>query len=89
MSSTLRNIRLAQNMPLLAYFADTLVTRKEGGFLTFYGSFTIESKFGRVSSEFAYDEVSCSGNEKRLHDCKHDDEEDCAEKEAAGVVCQT
>ena len=50
--------------------------------------FTVESKFGRVDSDFSYDDVSCSGNEKTLDDCGHEDEDNCSEEEGAGVICK-
>ncbi len=50
--------------------------------------FTVESKFGEVSSDFSYDEVSCEGTEKSLEDCQHQDFADCGTQEGAGVVCQ-
>ena len=34
-------------------------------------SFTRESTYGTTSSEFAMDEVKCSGTEERLLDCPH------------------
>jgi hypothetical protein len=50
--------------------------------------FTVESKFGKVSSDFSYDEVSCDGTEKYLDECQHHDLADCGTQEGAGVVCQ-
>ena len=32
---------------------------------------TKESRYGRVSSNFAMDAVSCDGTEERLLDCSH------------------
>ncbi len=49
--------------------------------------FTVESKFGKVSSDFSYDEVSCDGNETHLDECQHQDHADCGTQEGAGVVC--
>jgi hypothetical protein len=49
--------------------------------------FTVESKFGKVSSDFSYDEVSCGGTEKYLDECQHHDYADCGTQEGAGVVC--
>ena len=34
-------------------------------------SFTIKSRYGRTSSEFAMDDVRCYGTEARLLDCQH------------------
>jgi hypothetical protein len=48
----------------------------------------VESKFGEVSSDFSYDEVSCEGTEKFLEECQHQDFADCGTQEGAGVVCQ-
>ena len=48
---------------------------------------TNASEFGVVSVNFAYDDVECQGTELRLDDCRHDDKENCNEKEGAGVVC--
>ena len=50
--------------------------------------FTTESKFGKVTEDFSFDQVECSGQEESLDDCKHDDTEDCGADEAAGVVCK-
>jgi len=46
------------------------------------------SYFGSVGSQFAMDDVICSGGELSLLDCYHDNEHDCGESEAAGVRCR-
>ena len=34
-------------------------------------SFTKESRYGRISPDFAMDQVRCDGTEERLLDCSH------------------
>ena len=49
---------------------------------------TRESEFGRVSSNFALDDVDCDGNEESLEHCIGDwTNENCGGGEGAGVVC--
>ena len=48
---------------------------------------TIESFFGQVEASFSYDNVACSGNEKELDDCDHENYHNCNQEEAAGVIC--
>jgi len=47
-----------------------------------------QSEFGRVSPNFAMDEVRCNGSELRLQDCRYEREDDCGAEEGAGVVCR-
>ena len=35
------------------------------------------------------DNVKCEGNEIRLLDCQHSEQDDCGPGEAAGVICDT
>jgi hypothetical protein len=48
---------------------------------------TKESRYGTVSSNFAMDNVGCSGAEAKLLDCPHNKQDDCGAAEGAGVVC--
>ena len=48
---------------------------------------TVGSVFGKVSPDFAMDNVKCSGIERRLKDCLHTTHENCGPGEGAGVVC--
>jgi hypothetical protein len=48
---------------------------------------TFESFFGQVEPNYSYDNVACNGNEQALNDCQHDDDHNCNELEAAGVIC--
>ena len=48
---------------------------------------TTESRFGDVTEKFAFDEVSCTGQEESLQQCYYEDTNDCRPAEAAGVVC--
>ena len=47
------------------------------------------SHFGKVDSNFAYDDVSCSGFESNLEDCEHSNTNNCEPGEGAGVICTT
>ena len=47
----------------------------------------LESHFGRVESDFAMDDVECTGTEKALILCKHVKISDCGRNEGAGVKC--
>ena len=51
-------------------------------------SATIDSHFGNVPTDFAYDNVNCSGNEDALDECTHLDSENCDLTEGAGVICE-
>ena len=57
--------------------------------LGYYGldRVTTRSRFGQVSSNFAMDDVHCSGDEKRLEDCPYNPSSTCLASEGAGVVC--
>ena len=52
---------------------------------------TDQSTYGPVPSEFAFDNVNCTGNgtEMSLNDCPHVNVDDCTSFEGAGVVCNT
>jgi hypothetical protein len=50
-------------------------------------NFTAGSFYGPVPSLFAFDNVSCSGNETNLNECPHLDYDDCTAFEGAGVFC--
>ena len=45
------------------------------------------SYFGIIGSNFALDNVQCSGHETDLTECPHLTNHDCSHHEAAGVVC--
>ena len=48
-----------------------------------------KSKFGQVPTNFSYSQVKCSGKEKSLDDCSHEDDvPGCGANDGAGVVCQ-
>ena len=51
------------------------------------GVATLKSRFGEVSSVFAMDDVSCRGYEASLHDCRHNERENCGPYDGAGVIC--
>merc|ERR1719309_1792143 len=57
--------------------------------LGFYGlqEVTTLSRFGRVYSIFAMDDVYCSGDEERLEDCQYNPSDNCDGGEGAGVIC--
>ena len=48
---------------------------------------TKESQFGNVPANFGMDDLSCTGRETDIRDCVHSKSHDCAEGEAAGVIC--
>jgi hypothetical protein len=50
---------------------------------------TTKSRFGRVSSVFAMDDVVCRGQEAKITDCRHKPlgTDNCGSDEAAGVRC--
>ena len=53
---------------------------------------TKEAQFGAVSgggSDYAMDNVGCSGTEERLSDCAFSGSDDGGPEEVAGVVCDT
>ena len=52
-----------------------------------FGEATNQSHFGYVSSNFAMDEVQCSGTESSLLECPYVSDHDCWRHEGAGVVC--
>jgi hypothetical protein len=42
-----------------------------------------------LNPDFAFDDVTCFGNESSLAECTFkDDDDDCGAKELAGVVCE-
>ena len=45
------------------------------------------SHFGLVSTNFAMDNVNCTGTIESLQDCSYITEHDCGEGEGAGVQC--
>ena len=49
---------------------------------------TRHSRFGAVPSEFALDDVVCTGTENNLYDCHHKLHDNCDASEGAGVICQ-
>ena len=46
-----------------------------------------QSRFGRVPTNFAMDNVACTGSEASLLDCAHITNHNCVESEGAGVIC--
>ena len=51
------------------------------------GLFTKKSHFGPVPTNFAMDNVNCTGDEMSIFDCAHDTADDCDSDEGAGVMC--
>ena len=51
--------------------------------------FTRESYYGPIDTDYRMDNVKCDGNEVRLLDCRHAEQDDCGPGEAAGVICDT
>ena len=51
------------------------------------GLFTKKSHFGPVPTNFAMDNVNCTGDEMSIFDCAHDTADDCDSDEGAGVIC--
>jgi deleted-in-malignant-brain-tumors protein 1 len=45
------------------------------------------SHFGSVSTDFAMDDVFCTGSETSILDCPHSTSHNCEADEAAGVIC--
>jgi len=66
---------------------DANVVCRQLGYL--YGEPTERSYFGAVSSDFAFDNVDCRGDEEYIWRCPHvtEDHEDCGSHEGAGVIC--
>ena len=52
-----------------------------------YGDAYLYSHWGSVSSNFAMDNVQCSGNEMYLQECSYSISDDCGSDEGAGVHC--
>ena len=50
---------------------------------------TTRSKFGRVSTDFIMDDVSCNGTEFHISLCTHSVNHNCGASEGAGVMCDT
>ena len=46
------------------------------------------SYFGTVGTQFAMDDVICTGSEASIIDCYHQAHHNCGAREAAGVVCE-
>ena len=67
---------------------DANVVCKELGYFR-AKQFTRESYYGPIDTEYRMDNVKCDGNEIRLLDCLHSDQDDCGPGEAAGVICDT
>ena len=67
---------------------DANVVCKELGYFR-AKQFTRESYYGPIDTEYRMDNVKCVGNEIRLLDCLHSDQDDCGPGEAAGVICDT
>ena len=51
------------------------------------GQRTCCSRFGSVSSNFAMDDVRCTGNEASLYHCPYITNHNCGSHEGAGVIC--
>jgi len=64
---------------------DANVVCRQLGYL--YGEPTERSYFGPVSSDFAFDDVQCRGDEEYIWRCPHETEDDCGSHEGAGVIC--
>ena len=72
---------------VLFFFQQANVVCKQLGFIK-AAQFTVDSKFGTVSTNFSFDQVRCSGQEHFLEDCTYESINDCGPNEGAGVVCQ-
>merc|ERR1712055_31754 len=64
---------------------DALVVCRQLGY--HYGFPTDNSFFGPVSTDFAMDDVQCTGNEDYIWRCPHETEHNCGSSEGAGVIC--
>jgi len=62
------------------------VVCKQLGFIT--GVAYWASHFGNVPSEFAMDNVECTGEEATIQDCDYVSTSDCSADEGAGVMCE-
>ena len=69
-------------------FLQAAVVCQELGYNGFI-NFTLASAFGPVPSQFAFDNVNCSGRETSLNDCYYLNMDDCTSFEGAGVFCNT
>jgi len=67
------------------YSNDANVVCRQLGYIR--GSPTQESYFGPIETNYAMDDVRCSGNEYHLQDCTYTTYANCAGTEGAGVVC--
>ena len=45
------------------------------------------SYFGTLGTIFGMDDVVCGGEEESIVECYHQQQDDCGEREAAGVIC--
>ena len=66
---------------------DAKVVCRMLGFNETFARAFIKSVFGRVEDNFIMDDVKCVGTEESLEDCPHSSEDNCDEKEGAGVIC--
>jgi len=66
-------------------YEDANVVCRQLGYL--HGEPTERSYFGSVSSDFAFDEVQCRGDEAFIWRCPHQTDHDCGSHEGAGVIC--
>ncbi len=48
---------------------------------------TQRSTFGTGPSQFAMDDVACSGDERKIQDCTYNPRDNCGSSELAGVRC--
>ena len=65
---------------------DGLVVCKQLGFHAIV-RVTKESHYGKVSPNFAMDNVGCTGTEKTIDLCEYNANDDCGGGEGAGVIC--
>lgn len=45
------------------------------------------SYFGKVSNEFSFDDMNCTGSESNLTACEHEAYDNCNGYEGAGLKC--
>ena len=51
------------------------------------GTPTHNGHFGGATSSYVMDDVTCTGKEDDLFECRYNPRDDCGQSEAAGVIC--
>ena len=57
------------------------------GFNATHARATKTSAYGDVEDNFIMDDVVCNGTEASLDECMYNSEDNCGEREGAGVIC--